>query len=442
MKKLILALIFFSTTALAQTPPDTGRIKEFRLRLERTPTGNEPFAIAVEDFTGEENLVAAGDAGMLSSVPQTIKNDLEFSLFFNVVDFDSTYKRVFAVADPTFDDWVRVGARFVLKGTMSFKPDEISTQVRLTEVASRRDVMSKRFKTGRGFERKLAHTVSDAVIEQLTGHRGISSTQIAFAAEKNGAKEIFIYDFDGANLYQLTFDKSINISPAFSPDASQIVYTSFKSGNPDLWLLSLSSGKSKVISNKKGLNTGAVWSPDGKKIALTLTTDGNSELYLIEPNGRVASRVTYNEGIDASPSFSPDGRYLAFTSDRSGSPQIYISDADGLNVTRLTYEGSYNDSPAWSPNPTNPLIAYVSRNDQGDFDICTILSTGGSRNVLTNSGANENPHWSPDGYHIVFSRRQGSKSDVYTLAYDGSSLRQVTNLGRASNPIWSPKPVE
>ncbi len=224
-----------------------------------------------------------------------------------------------------------------------------------------------------------------------------------------------------------------------------MVYTSFKSGAADLWVLNLAAGRARAISTKKGLNTSAAWSPDGKKIAITLSVDGNPELYLIDPSGRVINRLTYNDGIDTSPTFSPDGKYIAFTSDRSGSPQIYVADADGLNVTRLTYEGNYNASPDWSPNPANPLITYVGRttaDEQGDFNICVVSSTGGPRQVLTSTGFNENPHWSPDGFHVVFSRKVGGSSDIYTVAYDGSGLRQVTTTGASSNPVWSSKPIQ
>ena len=98
MKKLLFALILFSTAA-GQPLPDT-----IRLKITHTPTGQEPFAIAIEDFKAEDNLIPAGDLHWLSALPGIIKDDLEFSLFFNVVDFDSTYKRIFAVSDPTFDD--------------------------------------------------------------------------------------------------------------------------------------------------------------------------------------------------------------------------------------------------------------------------------------------------------------------------------------------------
>jgi len=115
------------------------------------------------------------------------------------------------------------------------------------------------------------------------------------------------------------------------------------------------------------------------------------------------------------------------------------------NDIRLTYEGNYNASPDWSPNPANPLITYVGRttaDEQGDFNICVISSTGGLRQVLTSTGFNENPHWSPDGFHVVFSRKVGSTSDIYTIAYDGSGLRPVTSTGAASNPVWSSKPIQ
>ena len=442
MKKLFFLFLFRMTAAGAFAQrPDTS----IRLTLQRTPTGQEPSPIAVEDFKPEDKLIPVDDLHWLSALPNIIKDDLEFSLFFNVVDFDSTYKRIFAVSDPTFDDWFRVGARFILRGALSFRANEVAAQVKLIDVNARRDVMSKRFRTSKGSERRLAHTIADAVIEQLTGHKGVSSTQLAFVKQTNKTKDLFVCDYDGKNLYQLTFDKSINISPDFSPDASQLIYTSYKSGTPDLWAFDLSTGKSRAISSKKGLNASAVWSPDGKRIAITLTIDGNPELYLIDPSGKVISRLTYNDGIDTSPTFSPDGKYIAFTSDRSGSPQIYVADADGLNVTRLTYEGSYNASPDWSPNPANPLIAYVGRttaDEQGDFNICVISSTGGPRQVLTTTGFNENPHWSPDGFHVVFSRQQGGTNDIYTIAYDGSGLRQVTTTGTCSNPVWSPRPIQ
>ncbi|HEU4436887.1 MAG TPA: hypothetical protein VFR89_05430, partial [candidate division Zixibacteria bacterium] len=256
MKKLFLLFLFLTTAAGAFAQrPDTS----IRLTLQRTPTGQEPFPIAVEDFKPEDKLIPVDDLHWLSALPNIIKDDLEFSLFFNVVDFDSTYKRIFAVSDPTFDDWFRVGARFILRGALSFRANEVAAQVKLIDVNARRDVMSKRFRTSKGSERRLAHTIADAVIEQLTGHKGVSSTQLAFVKQTNKTKDLFVCDYDGKNLYQLTFDKSINISPDFSPDASQLIYTSYKSGTPDLWAFDLSTGKSRAVSSKKGLNASAVW---------------------------------------------------------------------------------------------------------------------------------------------------------------------------------------
>src|SRR5262245_19955058 len=147
MKKFFFLFLFLTIApgVFAQRP-DTS----IRLTLQRTPTGQEPFAIAVEDFKPEDNLTPAGDLHWFSALPNVIKDDLEFSLFFYVVDFDSTYKRIFAVSDPTFDDWFRVGARFILRGNLSFKAGEVAAQVKLIDVVARRDVMSKRFRTNKG----------------------------------------------------------------------------------------------------------------------------------------------------------------------------------------------------------------------------------------------------------------------------------------------------
>ncbi len=39
---------------------------------------------------------------------------------------------------------------------------------------------------------------------------------------------------------------------------------------------------------------------------------------------------------------------------------------------------------------------------------------GGGGTVLTSTGDNEDPSWSPDGLHIAFSSTRGGGSDIYT----------------------------
>jgi TolB protein len=65
--------------------------------------------------------------------------------------------------------------------------------------------------------------------------------------------------------------------------------------------------------------------------------------------------------------------------------------------------------------------------------------TGENLTRLTFEGSNENPHWSPDGLHLVFSSNRTGKYQIYTMNWDGTNLRMITPDGENYNPSWSPR---
>ena len=83
-------------------------------------------------------------------------------------------------------------------------------------------------------------------------------------------------DADGANLRQVTQDRSIVVAPAWMPDGKNILYTSYKQGYPNIYR----TGQRQAVSKFGGLNASAVVSPDGRKMAVILSKDGNPELYI------------------------------------------------------------------------------------------------------------------------------------------------------------------
>ena len=113
-------------------------------------------------------------------------------------------------------------------------------------------------------------------------------------------------------------------------------------------------------------------------------------------------------------------------------------DSDGLKVHRLTFQGSYNDSPIWSGDGRR--IVFVSRTKDGRFDLASIRTDGTDFRRLTEVGRNENPHFAPDGRHIIFSSTRLSAGDIYTMDVSGRNQRRITRTGASSNPSWGPFP--
>jgi TolB protein len=323
-------------------------------------------------------------------------------------------------------------------GQYRLQGDKITIRPKVIDAASKRPILSNNYSERSDSKRTLIHRISDDIVFQLTGERGIAGSKIVFVQQNsNGTKEIASMDYDGHDIQRTTSDKTINISPAWAPDGKKICFTSYQNGEPDVFVLDLRTKQVSLVSNFQGLNSAPDWSPDGRKIALTLSKDGNAEIYLLEIERGKFRRLTFSRAIDSSPTWSPSNREIAFTSDRSGTPQIYVMDSDGLNLRRLTFKGSYNDSSVWSPR--GDKVAFVPRTDSG-FDIYTIDVDGLNLMRLTDSsGSNENPSWSPNGYALVFSSTRSGHKELYSMFWDGSDQKQITSSGIHYSPAWSPR---
>ncbi len=375
-----------------------------------------------------------------ASILNTLKRDMEFSGVFKTLDNEAFIEEPdeagFDINDINFKDWRMIGADALVEGRFRLIEKRLIVEARLFDSVRQTMIMSKRFIGNPNHPERLAHFISERLYEEITGRKGIFTTKLLFVSKKGGNKEIYISDYDGRHRVPITYNRSINLSPKWSPDGKKMIYTSYKRGYPYLYLFDLNTGHDEVISSKKGINIGGRFSPDGKSIALTLSTKTSPDLFLLRLGGGGYERLTTNYGIDVSPTWSPDGRKLAFVSDRSGNPHIFVLDLRTNKTKRLSYGGTYNASPAWSPEGN--LIAYA-RADSGKFNIWVLDANGGRQHQLTFDGNNKSPSWSPDGRFIIFNKTSKGESSLYVMQADGTASRKIpTGTGYASTPAWSP----
>jgi len=393
----------------------------------------KPLELSVVKFQTRNK--SSQEESLALQVAQVVQKDLTFSMFFTFLEENLYSFTEAGDLNPMDQDiWLRTQAQFLIAGKVELQSRMAKADIYLYDAFARQKTFSQTYRALQSSWRRLAHEISNDILQNLTGEKGVFTSRISYIKETSAGKELYLCDYDGHNPQQVTFDKSINLSPNWSPDGKRMIFTSFKSGNPDLWELDLESGKSKKLASFKGLNTAARYNPKGNLIALTLSVDKDPEIYVINSSGGNPRRLTYSYGIESSPSWSPNGKQIAFTSDRTGSPQIYVMDSDGSNLRRLTYGLSYCDSPAWSPN--GDKIAFVSRESNG-FQVCTLEITGENLSRLTDSGSNENPSWSSAGYHLVFASNRTGRFEIYTMGWDGTSQTKLTSGGGNFSPAWS-----
>jgi TolB protein len=298
-------------------------------------------------------------------------------------------------------------------------------------------LVGKKYKGHETDLRQMIHRFCSEIVYILTGSKSFFETKLAFVSNGTGAKEIYMCDFDGHEVRQVTHSDSITLSPAWSSDGRWLAYTSYEKGKPDLYLQHLEDGR-KVVIDRKGSNITPAWVPGEFSLAACLSFQGDQEIYLLTGTGKIIKRLTNSWGIDISPSFSPDGKKMAFVSKRAGTPQIYIKNLESGQSQRLTYHGHYNTSPSWSPK--GDTIAYVGI-VKDEIDIYRIQVDGSGLTQLTaNTGDNESPTWSPDARLIAFcSTREGS-SRIFVMSADGTRQRRLLAIkGDQTHPRWSPE---
>ena len=311
----------------------------------------------------------------------------------------------------------RPSARLVVLGRVQ-KAEKLRAEIQAIQVADKKRLLSRAFSGASGVTRALAHRVSDALVLAVTGKQGMASARLAIVGNQSGHKEVYVCDADGANLRQVTQDRSIVVAPAWMPDGKNILYTSYKQGYPNIYR----TGQRQAVSKFGGLNASAAVSPDGRKMAVILSKDGNPELYIQDIRSGTLQRISSTRRAnEASPCWSPDGSQLAYVSDSAGRPHIYVLALKGGSPKRLSRTGSENVAPDWG---VNGQLTYCSR-QAGRYRIVVADPRTGVSRVLPFDGADyEDPSWMPDGRHVVVSRSVNYRSSIYLL--DTQEERSIT----------------
>lgn len=374
--------LLFSVLALQAQEPATITIKK-----------GERLDVALQPIGGPE-----GDA-----VSRVLRNDLEV---LGAFDFVSGAQ-----------------AGFTIGGNST--PGGLSGSV--TDAAGR-TVISSNYS---GLARDQAHKFADDIVKTLTGKPGIAQSKIAFVATRTGRKEIYLADYDGGGVKQLTRDNSISVGPSLSPDGGMLAYTGYKSGYADIYVIDLRSGNRNRVIKFPGTNTGPAFSPDGGRLAATVSKDGNPELYTTSSGGGSPHRLTRTRGTESSPTWSPSGGEIIYVSDDGGSPQLYRISASGGSGRHLSTGHGYCTEPNWSPDGRK--VAFNVRGG-GGFQIAVLDLDSGSTRVLSTGGNAEDPVWGPNSRHLIYS----SGSALYLLdSQTGKSFKIVDGLGKVTEPTWS-----
>jgi hypothetical protein len=242
--------------------------------------------------------------------------------------------------------------------------------------------------TNRTIERmKVKSVMSKEPVVRRIGGPGISNQLEGFLNMRGSQSSYFV------TLFLITFAAIAAPAATVPGKNGRIAFGRFDLRIGDYDLYTANSDGSKVRQLTLVPSFISDWSPAGDRIAFDFfDQDGNEQIAVINPDGSGMKPITSGAGIHEVPSWSPDGTQIAFDyspllpDDPTFHTLIYVMDSDGRNPHAVT------------SNPNR-------------FDV--------------------EPHFSPDGQHILFTRFLAANTEMqqnalFVMNSDGSGEHQLT----------------
>ena len=288
-----------------------------------------------------------------------------------------------------------------------------------------------------------AHAAVDAVLNRLFGIPGICRSKIVFSAYTTAKnREIYVCDFDGANIKRITTLNTLCVHPVWAPDGKSVIYSFYEGNSVNLVQHNFELGPRR-LTKKGGVNGIGSLSPDGKMLATILARNNQVDLYVrpTESDDSKFVRLTSGKPLESSPCWSPDGKKLCFVSDgKNGRPGLFMTvPAGGKPVEISGLVGSERVAPSWS---SDNRLAYCAKVG-GVYELLVAklsadcksakMETIGVKGKDTFQG--EDPSWAPDNRHLVLTMKDGLYMIDTRL---GTKYKLVSGERRLGQSKWSP----
>jgi Tol biopolymer transport system component len=168
-------------------------------------------------------------------------------------------------------------------------------------------------------------------------------------------------------------------------------------------------------------------------------TDTKKEIHAINADGSGDVSIINTDLSLNHHDWSPDAQKFAavgYTSETTWS--IYAFDADGTGLTRLTtMEGVNDNEPHWSPDGTKIVFSRVYPDQNLRTELWLMDADGENQRYTGVQGYAAK--WSPDGSHFVYQSSLGEDSDLFTCHTDGSNVQQLMATAfMESSPVYAP----
>jgi TolB protein len=407
------------------------------VKIEITGGTEQSYPIAILPFKGQSQV---GNADY--QFAQIIRDDLARSGRFNALR-DADMSPAILASDFNLDYWKKAGQDYVAVGELKAQgQDMYQIDLRLYNALTGAELVARRWNGVSGsLMRTAAHQMSDAIYMAITGRGAAFDSRMAYIRidRQPGKRKMFVLevaDSDGYGAKAVLRSYMPLMSLSWSPDATRLAYVTFENRKPEVIVQSLDGRLRQSVAAFDGINSAPVWSPDGTRLAMTLSKGGNPDIYVMDVASRSLKQVTFDNAIETEPTWTPDGQSLYFNSDRRGQPQIFKADlSNPRDVKRITFEGKYNARPVVSPDGRH--LAFI-RQEPGGFKVTVQDLSGEQAKVISSTGSDESPSFSPNSDMIMYSFTDYKGGTIGVVSRNGRAFTRLNINGDVRDPAWGP----
>src|SRR5687768_4971459 len=311
---------------------------------------------------------------------------------------------------------------------------------------------------------------SVAKLTQLTSTEGIEESpafspdggSLAYAAEENGARSIFVRPIGGGEEKRLTSGGFDEIQPAWSRDGKSVLFVRSRvagarlepgdvfgqyGGGGDVWSVETATGReTRLVENAFNPSV----SPDGTRIAVDASWAGPRRIWTVDSRGLNPQQVTtdVSEAVaHLRPRWSPDGKRIVFQNMESTRFDVRLAEVGSKELDWVTNDVARDIHPSWSPSGR---FLYFSTDRGGGLNLWRIpmspegRPTGVAQQVTTGAGQDVDSAISSDGKRLAFSILK-LNADLWKMPVDpatgrptGPAEEVVSTTREDSRGSWSP----
>lgn len=219
--------------------------------------------------------------------------------------------------------------------------------------------------------------------------------KVVYMSYASGVPRLYLWDINSGQQTIIGDFEGLNSTPRFNTKGNKLAMTltAGHEGNAEIYEMDMSSRTLKRLTYQRTTDTSPSYSPDDKQIVFSSDRGGVSALYIMDADGSNVKRLTYGEGRYYSPAWSPRGDLIAFIKQYQGKFNVGVIDPQG-GEERILTDSFMDDNPTWAPNG-RVLVFSRQQNRSDKFRVFTIDLTGYNLRELPTPTNASDPAWSP-----------------------------------------------